>query len=890
MSKITDAYEILKNYNGKNNQIKYFKKLHENGKLILNDFITQYILHNHDFEPLEVNKNVKISTELGEFLCKEFNLTLIPNQIRITKIIGEMGGSYHCYIKTKVAGEVLIYIKKRYILDKLNTIDYDSIFIDFDYFDNMETNKGRKLKEHQKIGAKFLVGNKKAILADSMGTGKMQDVDTIIPTPNGYKRFGDLSVNDEVFGSNGNIYQVVQVYPHQNKDIYEIEFNDGTVSNAGLDHLWIVKQPNEKNWYVLSLDDIVKGHLWQNKTYQIPVCSPVDYTKKDYLLDVYKLGNAIANGNVVNIPSEYKFGSIEQRKDLIKGILDINGEIDLENNYITYQTNNKTLVNDFVEIINSLGGICYVSGEIDYKISFILPFCPFNLLNKRNLFDKIKNNFEFYKTIKSIKYLKTCDAMCIKVNSPNESYLTNDYIVTHNTTTSIIAALGGGYKNILIITTASLKTNWKKDLVLYENEENIEIINGSTWKPGKKFTIINYDIIDNFYEVPMEPVYKIEEVKDVNGCVVETLKVPVMIKDKKTGKLTHKMQKSRKKKDIQESLKNSPLFLQNYDCVIIDEAQKLSNKGSIRYTAISDFLIKSSPKAIFLLTGTPLTNNPMNLYNILKLIDADVTRDYKYYVERYCGGKEHHKRDGGKYWTFDGPAHLDELREKIKDVYIRRLASETGEMVGKQIIKKYYDLNPTQKYEYDKLWEEYQNSQDDEKQEENEQYRQLIEGSLVRQFLAKEMTQNTIDMVDDYIENGEKVVIITCFQEEMDILQKYFGKHCVTYNGSMSTKQKDKAQDAFLNDDNVKVFIGQIVAASVGLSLPIAKTLIFNSFSFSSADNKQAEDRVYRLTQTHDVEIIYQLFNDTWTQEMFDKVLYKEYLSNQLIKSEINKK
>ena len=122
---------------------------------------------------------------------------------------------------------------------------------------------------------------------------------------------------------------------------------------------------------------------------------------------------------------------------------------------------------------------------------------------------------------------------------------------------SIIGALAGGYKNILIITTASLKSGWKKDLLFYEKEENINIVNGSTWTPGSKFTLINYDIITNFYEVPMEPVYTYEEVLNKDGEVVERMKVPVMVTDKKTGKSTPKMQRSRKKADIQKSLQNS---------------------------------------------------------------------------------------------------------------------------------------------------------------------------------------------------------------------------------------------------------------------------------------------------------------------------------------------
>lgn len=627
-SNILKAYDILKTYSGQNNQILYYKSLYDNKKLILEDFGCDYILRNHDYEPIEVNKNVKIAPELGEMVKGKFGLDFVPDKIRITRIIGEMGGSYHGYVKSR-NGSQLLYLKKKYILDKLVDIDYKSLDIDFDVYDNMPSAQGRKLKEHQKLGVKFLVANKKCILADSMGLGK--------------------------------------------------------------------------------------------------------------------------------------------------------------------------------------------------------------------------------------------------------------------TTTAIISSLAGGYKNILVITTASLKTTWYKDLIYYVPKEDINIVSGSTWQPGSKFTVINYDIVDNFYKIAEEPVYEIEEITDKDGNVVDTLRVPVMVKDKKTGQMVQKMQKSRKKADIQKSLAESPLFLQEYDCVIIDEAQKLSNNTSIRYKTIYDFLKKANPKAIFLLTGTPLTNRPINLYHILRLIDADVTRDYQYYVKRYCDGQEMHLKDGRTILKMGKGTNLDELRERIKDVYIRRLASETGEMVQKNVIRRYYDLTDKEKVEYDRLWNEYQEVQENIDNYDSEQYRQLVEGMLVRQYLAKEMTRHTIKLAEDYIEDGEKVVIITCFQDEMDILSQHFGKSCVTYNGKMTPKQKDKAQDEFQNNPKIKVFIGQIIACGVGLSLPAAHIVLFNSYDWVAANNKQAEDRVYRLTQTKDVECIYQLFTDSISQDMFEKVIYKELIANQTIKSEKQK-
>lgn len=472
----------------------------------------------------------------------------------------------------------------------------------------------------------------------------------------------------------------------------------------------------------------------------------------------------------------------------------------------------------------------------------------------------------------------------------NRKCILADSMGTGKTVTSIIAALAGGYKNVLIITTASLKSSWKRDMLLYIPEEDINIVSGSKWTPGQKFTVINYDIIDNFYEIALEPEFEIQEIKDKDGKVVDTIQVPVLVKDKKTGEMVQKMKKSNKKANILESLANSPLFLEDYDCVIIDEAQKLSNSTSNRYKCIYDFLRKSDPKAIFLLTGTPLTNSPMNLFQILKLIDAEVTWDYKYYVERYCGGYEMKLRDGRKIMKPTKATNLNELREKIKNIYIRRLASETGEMVGKTITRRYYDLNDRQKFEYNKLWDKYIEAQSMKgMQQTSEEFRQLVEGILVRQYLAKEMTKNTISLADDIIAYGDKVVIITCFQDEMDIFKKHYGKKCVVYNGKMLPKQKDKAQREFMENPDIKVFIGQIIACGVGLSIPIANKLIFNSYDWVAANNKQAEDRIYRLTQTRDVECIYQLFTDSISQDMFDKVIYKELITSQTIKSEKEK-
>ena len=986
----------------------YYKKFDESGRLILteDDFQTDYILKNYNFECFDVNKVVKISLILGESLKEKYDLDFTPEKIKIVRVIGEMGNSIHCYAQyRKSVRPQLMYIQRKYLLGPLQDVNYENLDIDFDKYDKLTEKYGRKLKEHQKTAVKFLVANRKCILADSMGLGKLQPLSSLIATPTGFKTMGEINVGDKVFGSNGNPCNVLNVYPHKDKEIYKVTFTDGTSAECGLDHLWTVRTANHRRrnqgWKVMSLKEIMDyGLEWHNKSttyhnykFEIPVSEPLRYCEKEHFIHPYILGMCIGDGNMCNggihisipdfelesvdriggllnedytlhkktsgacprytirkkvtgnaenrynteikrlglnvhgnykfIPEEYKYDSIENRLELLRGLMDSDGSI-RKGNKIGYYTNSERLADDVVELVTSLGGIAR-KGEYkrtrenkeftEYHVHIQIKVNPFKKKKKK---EKYSPTFKKYcvRKICNIEYVRNEDAKCILVDSPDHTYITGkEHIVTHNTTSAIVAALECGCKKILVITTASLKSTWKREIGFYEPDENIYVVSGSKWDgETSKFTVINYDIVKNYYEIPLEPAYEEKLMDDGNGGF-ERMRVPVYVKDKKTGQLVQKMVKSKKKKDINDALENSPLFLSEFDCVIIDEAQKLSNNTSNRYKVIYDYLMKSNIKNVFLTTGTPLTNTPMNLYHILKLIKADVTFDYEYYVNRYCEGKKMNKPGEFKKWEaiadrrglsgsekYDfirehaqqmtipqGASNLNELRESIKHLYIRRLSSDIPGMVNKLIDTRYYDLNAAQKAEYDKLWDEYVNAQLENGDNSNEEYRQLVEGMLVRQFLANEMVDNTIELVDDYIEDGEKVIIVCNFTSELEKFKKYYGKKCVTYDGKMTPKQKDKAVEAFMNDKKVKVFIGQEVAMSVGLTLTSSHIMVFNSYSWSENDNRQTQDRIYRITQTEDAVCIYQLFTDSISQDMFEKVMRKGLIMDETIKSENDK-
>lgn len=1004
-SNIIKASNILKSYSGTNEAILKYKWLFENNRMLLTEdgFVTEYILKNHDYARIDVNKTVKISSEFGEMLKEKYSLDFTPEKLRVYAIIGEMGGSYHCIVKyRKSMKKTPMFIKRKYILTNMFDVDYEALDIDFTPYNEKLAEKGWAIKPHQETAVKFLVANRKCILADSMGLGKALTLDTKIPTPKGMKTMGEIEVGDKVFGSDGKPYDVTNVYLHENKPVYKVTFSDGSECKCCSEHLWIVKNldENPSEWEVIPLKKLKKDGLFYRGgkyyKYEIPSARPLEYENVEHLIHPYLIGLAIGLGklrkreytlrlsekygkdvtklnatiggdnkllcdtngkttcyfvkpkdihakNTFNeelkrlkldvrdgekfIPDEYKYDSVANRLELLYGIMDSYAVIKDENKLVI-STFSERLANDISELVTSFGGVSrkhtYRNKKKNkdyYYLSIALPFVPFSVQHRIDAYKQGEGKF-MKRKFAEIEYLGKETVKCITVNSPDESYICTDrHIVTHNTVSATVASLVLERKKVLIITTASLKSTWKRELGMFVPEDDIFVIKGRSWNgETARFTVINYDIAQNYYEIPYEDEYRTEIIYGKNGKQQE-LRVPVMVKDKKTGEMVHKQVKSRKKADIERCLLESPLFQSKFDCVIIDEAQKLSNNTSNRYKVIRDFLAKAKIPYVFLVTGTPLTNTPMNLYHILKLIDADVTKDYNFFVERYCEGKEMMKpgewykhlavyeHNTGLRWATmsgeekknafayisdnaekqiipQGASNLDELRESIKHIYIRRLSSDIPGMVNKFVDTYYYDLDEAQKAEYDRLWDEYVQAQLENGDNSNEEYRQLVEGMLVRQFLANEMVENTIKLVDDYLEDGEKVIIVCNFTSEIEAFKKKYGKKCVVYDGKMTPKAKDKAEKEFMENPKVKVFIGQEVAMSVGLTLTAARYLIFNSYSWSAVDNLQAQDRIYRLSQKRDAMCIYQLFNDSISKDMFDKVMKKEVIMNSTIVKE----
>ena len=148
------------------------------------------------------------------------------------------------------------------------------------------------------------------------------------------------------------------------------------------------------------------------------------------------------------IPQEYLHASIEQRMELLKGLMDSDGNVE-EKNRFSFSTTSTKLKDGFVELCRGLGYIVgvrkdnrtrYESGvcwDISIQTNDIIFSSQKHLSKYYANLEKYKNKNREYKhdfiRIVSIEYIGDMEAQCIMVSNKDHLYITNDYIVTHNT-------------------------------------------------------------------------------------------------------------------------------------------------------------------------------------------------------------------------------------------------------------------------------------------------------------------------------------------------------------------------------------------------------------------------------------------------------------------------
>ena len=400
------------------------------------------------------------------------------------------------------------------------------------------------------------------------------------------------------------------------------------------------------------------------------------------------------------------------------------------------------------------------------------------------------------------------------------------------TTSTIIATLETNIKKILIICPASLKINWEREIRNY-TDRSVYICEGKNFSLEHDFVIVNYDIIKNFYD----------------------------LKDKE----------------------NSLITKGNFDLIIIDEAHYISNPQAIRTKLINSFV--KDVEYLWLLTGTPMTSRPINYYNLLNLIESPVAQNWMAYVIRYCQGYQF-KAGNRKVWNVNGASNLEELRDRTSRQVLRRLKEDVLDLPEKIITPIYLRLKSKMYEELMGEYYEWYNKNPDESKSLTVQFNKLMK---VRQVIAEEKIQNTIEVVENILELGKKVIVFTNFTDTLQKIHSYFGKKAVYLDGSCTKPQRQYAVDQFQENDKVKVFVGNLQAAGVGITLTAGEAVIFNDLSFVPAHHQQAEDRAYRYGQKNCVSVYYPIFENTIEGVIYDMLSNKKNIIDTVMGDNIDK-
>jgi len=436
---------------------------------------------------------------------------------------------------------------------------------------------------------------------------------------------------------------------------------------------------------------------------------------------------------------------------------------------------------------------------------------PKSALIKTHKVESVKIDYSKYSHRPPLEHQK----IAIEKLAGSKRFILADDMGLGKTTSTIIAALETGSKKVLIVCPASLKINWQREIENY-SDRPVFIAEGKKFSSEHDFVIVNYDILKNFHD--SDP----------------------------------------KKKD--ESL----LLQSKFDLVILDEAHMISNVQAQRTKIINSFAKKV--ERVWLLTGTPMTSRPMNYYNLLNLIESPVAQNWKAYAIRYCQGFQF-TAGKRKVWNVMGASNLEELRDRTSKQILRRLKEDVLDLPDKIITPVYLRLKSK---EYEDLMGEYYDWYDKNPDESSSLTVQFSKLMKVRKVIANEKTKQTIDFAENILEQGKKVIIFTNFTDTLQTIYQHFGKQAVYLDGSCSNAMRQQAVDSFQNDDKIKVFVGNLKAAGVGLTLTSAEVVIMNDLSFVPAEHAQAEDRAYRYGQKSNVLVYYPLFENTIEGAIYD--------------------
>jgi hypothetical protein len=353
-----------------------------------------------------------------------------------------------------------------------------------------------------------------------------QPLDAKVLTPAGWSTMGDMTVGDDVIGSDGRGHRIVGVYPQGEQDVYRVTFSDGAQTECTADHLWTVQNLHDRKLgrsRTLPLSEIVAGGVAYDSgplKWAVPNVEPVEYDVdlEATPMDPYLLGILLGDGSfranrrgsntgtmtcashvddaeeligeitprlpagvqivqrtrggctelrftrmpgtdranamatlvrdldlfdVIGrdkfIPRAYLHATVADRIALLQGLIDSDGGVDKrQGNLVRFTTTSEIMAAQVAELVGSLGGIGTIArnrGRSTITVNVRrLPhwIVPCRLARKVAAY-KPNACGGRHRYIKTVEYVGRKPCQCIRVDVADSLYVTDDYILTHNT-------------------------------------------------------------------------------------------------------------------------------------------------------------------------------------------------------------------------------------------------------------------------------------------------------------------------------------------------------------------------------------------------------------------------------------------------------------------------
>ncbi|MDR2170711.1 MAG: hypothetical protein LBP59_11260 [Planctomycetaceae bacterium] len=760
----------------------------------------------------------------------------------------------------------------------------------------------------------------RVLLADSMGVGKAQPVTTPVLTPDGWRNIGKLRIGDTVYGGNGKPCKVVGKYPQGKLPVYRVYFKDGVYSDCNSEHLWAVNTTERKQQNKPALIKTTQELIDDNIDYFIPLTEPVQFPQKELPIHPYTLGALLGSGlissnnvymssddselldyiraflpddiqmvksesddpdeplwsfvstyNIDNncfenftnnslirrcydlylhayrfIPDLYLFASVEDRIELLRGLMDTIGVVNESGGQAELCLEGDRscqLASDILFLLQSLGGNVNIKvtqpfqngngWRTLYKIAFTLPhgICPFYTSRKSRIYPNITGKYSPTRAISKIEKLGTSEQMvCIAVDSPDHLYITNDFILTHNTIQAIKYIIDAQTYPAIVVCPATLKLNWQREFMMHFDKRSIILSSGKTFelKPDNEAVyIINYDIL---------------------------------------------------KKWLPQLLNLNPAI------IVADECHYVKSPFADRTKALAK-LASNVPHFIGI-SGTPMTNHPIELYPILRMIlGKDGIESRREFCTRYS--KLVLTRFGFRY---EGSRRLPELHKRlVKSCMIRRLITDVLPDLPektRQILP--VELSKSNMNEYREMCmafgEWYREKFPNKTQMDNDASLMLMKLGYLKRQVAEWKLPHIYDWIDTFFEESDgKLIVFGLHHKILDgIIDRYVSRgtklhpFVVKIDGSVSIPDRQRAVDLFQDRIETKLFVGQMRAAGVGITLTASNQILFAECDFVPAVHLQAEDRARRLGQKNHVLCTYLVADRTIEYHVCDILQRKQ--------------